>query len=164
MPYDLIDEGAEPDIKEFMNIVEQALMRAGHVLQRELSTPPPKAPGTKHLAGTLPGGFYTPRQRGFVMANIRLGTMAVPHLRTGNLERSWSVSKLQQDREGLYVEVYSDPTEAPFNEWVQQDDTAASRQAVPMHNDWPKPIDVANRFGKEIEKVILDTLKPWGFA
>jgi len=164
MPYDLIDEGAEPDIKEFMNIVEQALMRAGHVLQRELSTPPPKAPGTKHHAGPEPGGFYSAKQRAFVMSGIRTGTIKIPYLRTGNLERSWSVSKLLQDKEGLYVEVYSDPSEAPYNELVQQDDPNAKQKAIPMHNDWPKPNDVANRVGKEIEKVIADTLKPWGFA
>lgn len=163
MPYQVISQGAEPDPAAFANAVEIALMRAAAVLQRELSTPPPKRPGEKHLAGPEPGGFYTSRQRSFVMANIRRGTLKVPYLRTGNLERSWSITKLLQDREGLYVEVFSDPTEAPYNELVQQDDPAAKRQAVPMHDDWPKPLAVAARVQAEVEQIIEKTLKEMGF-
>jgi hypothetical protein len=163
MPYTVIDTGQEPDYDDFEKAVGKALMRAANVLRRHLATPPTKKPGMKHLAGPLPGGFYTERQRKFVIGGIKSGLLRVPYIRTGNLPRSWSISKVHKTKSTLFVSVYSDPSEAPYNEWVQQDDPGAKRQQVPMHDDWLTPDEAATKYEKAAVNVIVDELKKWGF-
>ena len=165
MPYKVISSGQEPDIKDFERAVGKALMRAANLLRQKLATPPPKKPGTKHLAGPLAGGFYTERQRKFVIGGIKSGLLKVPYLRTGNLPRSWSISRVQKKllTGEIYVTVYSDPSEAPANEWVQQDDPSATRQQVPMHEDWLTPGEAEKRYEKQAMNIVVDELKRWGF-
>jgi len=166
MAWDVIDEGQEYeiDLDEFDVAIGKALQRAANVVRTPLATPPTKKPGEKHLAGPLPGGFYTNRQRKFVLAGIRSGAIKVPYLRTGNLPRSWSISDPEKDGKDLTVTIFSDITEAPYNEWVQQDNRAAKRRQVPMHKDWPVPNDVADRNEKKVSQILEDEMKHWGGA
>ena len=162
MVYEVIDEGDEFDVKAFIKAAEVALMHAALPLQRALSTAPPKAPGAKHLAGPLPGGFYTNRQRRFVLAAIADDRIKVPYLRTGNLPRSWSISRPEWEKNMLVVYIYSDPGEAPYNEWVQQDEKGASRKQVPWQTDWPTPGKVWASNRKAVEKELAAVMKKWG--
>jgi len=164
MPWEVIDEDKdkEVDLSEFDRAIGMALQRAANELRRPLATPPRKRPGEKHLAGPLPGGFYTNRQRAFVLGAIKRGIIRVPYLRTGNLPRSWSISHPEKEKDDLVVTVYSDPTEAPYNEWVQQDDRSARRRQVPMHEDWPTPNQVADKNEKKVIKILEAEMKKWG--
>lgn len=166
MAWEVIDEDQEyeVDLDEFDKAIGKILQKAANILRRPLATPPKKKPGQKHLAGPLPGGFYTNRQRRFVLSAIGRGIIKVPYLRTGNLPRSWSISEPEKEGKDITVTVFSDPTEAPYNEWVQQDDRQAKRKQVPMHEDWPVPDAVANRYKKDVEKLIENELKNWGAA
>jgi len=166
MAWDVIDEGQEYeiDLDEFDKAIGKALQRAANVVRTPLATPPTKKPGEKHLAGPLPGGFYTNRQRKFVLAGIRSGAIKVPYLRTGNLPRSWSISEPEKEKSDLTVTVYSDVTEAPYNEWVQQDSRQAKRRQVPMHKDWPVPNDVADKNEKKVSQILEAEMKHWGGA
>lgn len=166
MAWDVIDEGGEYeiDLDEFDKAIGQALQRAANILRTPLATPPSKKPGQKHLAGPLPGGFYTNRQRNFVIGAINRGIIKVPYIRTGNLPRSWSISDPEREGKDLTVTVFTDPTEAPYNESVQQDDKRSKHQQVPMHKDWPTPNDVADQNEKKVESLLREEMKHWGGA
>jgi hypothetical protein len=155
----MIDEGDDPDLRSFRRDVEKALADAANLLRREgFMDVPPKRPGTKHLAGPLPGGFYSNRQRNFVLAGINSGVIQVPYIRTGNLPRSWSISKVQYRGKDAFIEVFSDPSEAPYNRFVQDDELQ-----VPMHEDWNTPSEVADKKGDEAMRILRNVLREWGF-
>lgn len=162
--WELIDEGSEPDLKEFEHEIGQALMRCGLVAQRLLSTPPKKKPGEKHLAGPLPGGFYSNKQAQYVTVGIKMGTIQVPYMRTGNLPRSWSTTGPKAQKDSMYVVTFSDDGEAPYNEWVQQSNPRARRKQVPMHDDWPTPDSMINEHADEILKPLKEEIVKWGFT
>jgi hypothetical protein len=163
MPYTVIDEGEEPNLDLFEKMLGQALMRAANVVRNAMAEAPIKKPGTKHLNGPLPGGFYSKRQRGFVMGSIEKGMLQVPYIRTGNLPRSWSISSPEKVKDGLVVFVFSDPSEAPYNEWVQQDDPNSKRQQVKMHEDWLTPGEAEKKYSKQVTDEIEKELRKWGF-
>jgi len=154
----VIDEGAEPDVSQFRREMERALLKAGHILREGFVERPAQKPGAKHLGGPLTGGFYTLRQRAFVIGGVRAGTLKVPYKRTANLERSWSVvlTKVAGDPA---VDVFSDPSEAPYNVYVQSD-----AKRVEMHSDWPTPDSVAKSKGSEALEVVCSVAKRWGFS
>lgn len=164
MPFEVIDDGEDIDLDEFDKAIGRMLQRAANIVRLPLSQPPPKKTGQKHLAGPLPGGFYTNRQRAYVMLGVKTGIIEVPYIRTGNLPRSWSLSEPEKDGKDLIVTVFSDQSEAPYNEWVQQDDPKADRQRVPMHEDWPAPNEVADKHEKEVVKYLENEMKAWGAA
>ena len=166
MAFSVIDEGEEYeiDLDEFDVAIWKALQRAANVLRTPLATPPSKKPGQKHLAGPLPGGFYSNRQRAYVLGALKRGTIKVPYLRTGNLPRSWSISAPKKEGKDLTVTVFSDQTEAPYNEWVQQDSRRAKRKQVPMHKDWPVPNDVADKNEKKVLAILEEEMQHWGGA
>jgi len=161
--YTVIDEGDEFDFDKFIKDAGKALQRAANVVRTAMATPPKKEPGKKHLAGPLAGGFYSNKQRAFVIGGIKRGTLKVPYTRTANLPRSWSISKPYWDKKDLTVDVFSDPGEAPYNEWVQQDDKNADRQQVPMHEDWLTPGEAEKKYDREISRLLKASMKEWGF-
>jgi hypothetical protein len=161
----VIDEGAEPDLKEFEKAISKALKRSGLIAQRLLSTPPGKKPGEKHLNGPLPGGFYTNKQAKYVAIGIKMGTIEVPYMRTANLPRSWSTSRPMRSVGGeLSVVTFSDVGEAPYNEWVQQTNRNAGRRQVKMHKDWPTPNSVADKHEDKILEPVRKEIVKWGFT
>lgn len=131
-------------------------MRAGFVLAEGFKKAPPKK--EKHLAGPLPGGFYSDKQRRKVLGGIRAGTIRVPYLRTGNLQRSWSVSRPKRIGGALTVTVSSDPAEAPYNVLVQDEATRPE-----MHDDWPSVETVTREYGNRAAEMIVAVLRQYGF-
>jgi hypothetical protein len=123
----------ERDPKDYYNgfVMDMtvALHAAAEDIRTYLTTMPPKKP--KHLAGPLPGGFYTEKQKRYVHWALAEGVIVAPYMRTADLLRSWTVESVAISG-GLAVQVYQDPSLAPYGQYVQN-----PKVRPPMHEDWP---------------------------
>ena len=135
----------------------QALRDVAEDVRTVLATPPPEKP--KKLGGPLPGGFYTERQRGFVMSAIKSGHIRVPYLRTGDLPRSWTASEVQTEGNVTFVEIYSDPSLAPYGRYVQDPLVRPI-----MHDDWPTPDEQGKEAAQELLPKMIEVCVRYGFT
>lgn len=125
----------------------QALKDVAGGVRQALASPPPEKP--KKLSGPLPGGFYTEKQRRYVIAAIKSGHIVVPYLRTGNLPRAWTVGEVAVSGGTASVEIFCDPGLAPYGRYVQD-----PKVRPPMHEDWP----TVEEEGKEAAQALLPKL------
>ena len=140
----------QPDKIDYMQLVadmSQALEECAYDVHVYLTTMPGHK--TKHLGGPLPGGFYSSRQMKHVMKGIKEGYIVVPYQRSGDLVRSWTVGPLQKAGDALSVEIYQDPSLAPYGPHVQDPKVRPA-----MHDDWPTPDGAKQALeGKIVEKL-----------
>jgi len=144
----------KPDEVDYMQLVAdmaQELANCAYDVHTYLTTMPGQR--EKHLGGPLPGGFYTERQMKYVMKGIREGYIVVPYQRTADLVRSWTVGPVQREGDTLSVQIYQDPSLAPYGPYVQD-----PRVRPAMHDDWPTP-DSAKQ---ELEARIVERLRAVG--
>ena len=157
MPIKAIIERDPIDYAQFEAEMSQAPAAGAYDVQRFMSTSPPKK--RKMLGGPLPGGFYTLKQKRYVHAAADRGEITIPYMRTADLPRSWTVAQVQKVGDTLSVQVYSDPTLAPYNRFVQDPFTRPK-----MHEDWPSPTLAKEKLEGQIIARLRDVGRRYGFA
>jgi hypothetical protein len=103
-----------------------------------------------HLAGPLPGGFYTEKQRRYVLWAIRNGVIAVPYRRTNQLSESWQteVNVTQEEIVGI---VY---TMLEYARWVMD----AENQVSMFQDYWQTAQDRFDNMADDITQNFSDAL------
>lgn len=147
MPIRAIIERDKTDYLQLEPEMRVALFAGATDVQRFLSTMPPKK--RKMLGGPLPGGFYTLKQKRYVHWAADEGKIEIPYMRDHSLSRSWTV----QAGSDLSVEIYSDPSLAPYGRFVQDPFVRPT-----MHEDWPF-VELAR---EELGPQIMDRLRAVG--
>lgn len=122
-----------------------------------LASPPPEKP--KKLSGPLPGGFYTEKQRRYVIAAIKSGHIQVPYLRTGKLPKAWTVSEVEISGGTASVEISCDPSLAPYGSHVQD-----PKVRPPMHEDWPTVEEEGKEAAQELWPRVIEVCIKYGFT
>jgi len=135
----------------------QVLKDVAEDVRRVLATPP--AEKAKHLGGSLPGGFYTEKQRRYVIAAIKSGHIVVPYLRTGNLPRAWTVSEVEISGGTASVEISCDPSLAPYGPHVQD-----PKARPPMHEDWPTAEEEGKEAARAMWPKVIEVVVRYGFV
>lgn len=74
--------------EELQGVAEEGSERMLEALRQY---PPYPGEGVYKLHGPLPGGFYSWKQRAYVLRALREGTIRVPYQRTGQLAEGWRV-------------------------------------------------------------------------
>lgn len=148
----------ERDTRDYLRLIMDmsvALTAGANDVRNYLTTMPPPKP--KKLGGPLPGGFYSEKQSRYVRAAIADGRIEVPYLRTQDLARSWSITSVDMVGDSLKVEVYSDPSRAPYGRIVQ-DETVRPE----MHSDWPSVEGAARDMAGKVEERLRAVGKDYG--
>jgi hypothetical protein len=147
----IIERDTKDYFGAFVTDMMLAMASAAEDVRTFLTTMPPKKP--KWLAGPLPGGFYSEKQKRFVFWAMHVGEIVVPYMRTADLARSWTVEHVKAVADALAVEIYQDPSLAPYGRHVQD-----PKVRPPMHEDWPTP-ELAK---EKLEPKIMERLKEVG--
>lgn len=103
-----------------------------------------------HLAGPLPGGFYTEKQRRYVLWAIRSGVIVVPYERTNKLSESWQteVNTTQDEIVGI---IY---TMLEYAKWVMD----ADHQVQMFQDYWHTAQDRFDNMADDITQNFADAL------
>ena len=157
MPIKAIVERDPVDYLKLAAEVSMALGAAALDVQRFLSTMPPKK--KKMLGGSLPGGFYTLKQKRYIHAAADRGEITIPYMRTTGSAHSWTIGPVQQVGDSMRVEVYSDPSLAPYARFVQDPFTRPR-----MHEDWPSPDLAKEELEDKIVARLMEVGKRYGFT
>jgi len=147
----IIERDTRDYYSDFVADMTLALAFAAEAVRLYLTTMPPHRP--KHLAGPLPGGFYSGKQQRYVMWALGEGHIVVPYNRTAELARSWKVEWTEVGGDTLAVQVYQDPSLASYGKYVQD-----PRVRAPMHEDWPDP----DKAKQELEAKVVGKLEAVG--
>lgn len=157
MPIKAVIERDPIDYSRFEADMSTALFAGGTDVQRFLSTMPAKK--KKILGGSLLGGFYTLKQKRYVHWAADMGIIDIPYMRQADLARSWTVAPVQQIGSSLSVEIYSDPSIAPYGRLVQDPSVRPE-----MHEDWPSPDLAKEKLEEQVVSRLRDVGRRYGFA
>ena len=152
MPIKAIIERDQVNYLRMEDEMRVALFAGATDVQRFLSTMPPKK--KKLLGGPLPGGFYTLKQKRYVHWAADQGKIEIPYNRSADLARSWTVAPGSD----LSVEIYSDPSLAPYGRFVQ-DPFVRPR----MHEDWPTSTEAKEKLEPQIMTRLRLVGEKYGF-
>lgn len=140
----------------FITDMMLALAAAAEDVRTYLTTMPPKKP--KWLAGPLSGGFYSEKQKRYVFWAMHVGEIVVPYMRKADLARSWTIEHVQAASDSLAVEIYQDPSLAPYGKYVQE-----PKVRPPMHSDWPTTDGAKKDLGPKIVGRLTEVGVKYGF-
>ena len=107
----------------------------------------------------MPGGFYTEKQKRFVISAIKSGHIRVPYLRTGDTSRAWTVGEVRTEGHVTSIEIYSDPSLAPHARYVQDPLVRPI-----MHEDWPTPDTEGKEAAEELLPKMIGVCVRYGFT
>lgn len=150
----MITRVIKPDLrkmnaKRFLPELFKRLRQAGEIVARDLKTYPPQRPGRRMK-------FKTPRQARFVRFAVKTGIMEVPYRRTGHLGSAWSVKGPYRKGRQMRVEVYNDPSLAPYARYVQSD---AEQTEFHEEGGWKTPKQVIEKRADEIVRNITKVFR-----
>lgn len=145
------------DYSKLVPELSQALRDVAEDVRTVLATPPPEKP--KKLGGPLPGGFYTEKQKRYFFWAVKTDRIRVPYLRTQDLSRSWTASEVQTEGHVTFVEIYSDPSIAPYGRYVQD-----PLVRPVMHDDWPTPDEQGKEAAQGLLPKMIEVCIKYGFS
>lgn len=139
---DLRTSGLDKAIKDFDELPD-AVIDAGTEAANEYIVDMERAyVPYRHVTVAESGGWKSEKQRRYVMARIREGTIKIPYRRTQNLRRGWKT--LGYGRNQIVV------NEVPYAGWVK--DIATQTQAHMLRGWEVTANDIRNKLGQIVRK------------